>query len=523
VEPITALAASSDPAGPREAGVEPDAASRRYAFYAVGLLAAGNLLSYLDRNIIFALFEPIKRDLGVSDAHLGWLGSAYAIVFSCASLLAGVVSDLSSRRAVLAGGMALWSAFTALGGGVRSYLQLFVSRSLVGVGQSAYLPAAQALLADYFPGKGRAQALGIFWVGLALGGVLAIYLGGLLSAVFGWRMTMALVGLPGLLFALLLGRLKDPVPRRVIRVAPAPARKFKLTLRIGVRAMAPLLVSLIAGTVLAAFLALFESLPAQMDTAVFGVIAGLGAVWTIARWALILFRHPHLLPVGKPADIFDEMLDAGAVVLRTPTLIWLFVGGALTAAAMNALVAWSASYLQRELGMTLVEAGRQIGPAGLAAGVLGSWSGGRVGDRLMETFAGGRVMASAAGFLVGAPLCILMLLTDSRTVFSVLFFFVVFFYTWYNGPVAAVLFDVVPREIAATVMGAYVFFIHIAGDAIALPAVGALSDRLGLRSAMLSLPMVGLLGGVVLLFALFTVKRDMTRVRTPAADSAASA
>jgi MFS family permease len=162
--------------------------------------------------------------------------------------------------------------------------------------------------------------------------------------------------------------------------------------------------------------------------------------------------------------------------------------------------------------MSLVEAGRQIGPVGLVAGVLGSWSGGRLGDRLMERLRGGRVLASAIGFLIGAPFCFWMLLVESRVLFGALFFVVVFFYTWYNGPVAAALFDVVPRGIAATVMGAYVFFIHIAGDAIALPVVGALSDRFGLRPALLSLPMVGLLGGVVLLFALFTVGRDMARV-----------
>jgi MFS family permease len=114
-----------------------------------------------------------------------------------------------------------------------------------------------------------------------------------------------------------------------------------------------------------------------------------------------------------------------------------------------------------------------------------------------------------------------MLLTERPSLFAPLFFFVVFFYMWYNGPAAAVLFDVVPREIAATVMGAYVFFIHLAGDAIALPAVGALSDRLGLRAAMLTLPLVGVVGGVVLLFALFTVAKDMARV-TRAGTSAAS-
>src|SRR5262245_62920480 len=107
--------------------------SRRYAAYALALLALGNLLSYLDRNIIFALFEPIKRELSVTDQQLGWLGSAYAIVFSLGALLAGVLSDLSSRRAVIAGGLALWSTFTALGGASSSYAQLFTTRAFVHV------------------------------------------------------------------------------------------------------------------------------------------------------------------------------------------------------------------------------------------------------------------------------------------------------------------------------------------------------------------------------------------------------
>jgi MFS family permease len=132
------------------------------------------------------------------------------------ALFAGVISDLSSRRAVIAGGLALWSGFTALGGAVASYGQLFVSRALVGIGQSSYLPASQALLADYFPSKGRAQAMGIFWMGLALGGVAAVYLGGVLSSVIGWRFTLVAVGLPGLVFALLLGRLRDPNRKSVV-------------------------------------------------------------------------------------------------------------------------------------------------------------------------------------------------------------------------------------------------------------------------------------------------------------------
>jgi len=424
-----------------------------------------------------------------------------------------VLSDIISRRAVLAAGLALWSSFTALGGAARSYTQLFVTRALVGVGQSSYLPAAQALLADYFPSKGRAQAMGVFWMGLALGGVAAVYIGGVLGTLIGWRLTLVVVGLPGLVFALLLGRLQDPASRLRGAMARHPRPKFRVSARMALRAAMPMVLSLLVATAIYGFLALFRDLPPNADTAAFGIVAGIGATWSVFLWARIAFRQQHLLGLGRPADVIDEMIEGASVVLRTPTLIWLFVGGALTSAAMNALVAWSTVFLQRELHMTLVQAGQQIGPFGLAGGVLGSWAGGRLGDKLMERVAGGRVLAASLGFILGAPMCVWMLLINSHTLFGPLFFFVVFFYTWYNGPVAAAIFDVVPRNVAATVMGAYVFFIHLAGDAIALPVIGGLSDRFGIRPALLSLPLVGLLGGVVLLFALFTVKRDMERIR----------
>jgi MFS family permease len=491
--------------------------NRRYVRYVLALLALGNLLNYLDRNIIFALFEPIRRELHVSDTQLGWLGSAYAIVFSLGALFAGVLSDLTSRRTVIAGSVALWSGFTAVGGVIRSYWQLFVSRAFVGVGQSAYLPAAQALLADYYPTQGRAQAMGIFWAGLALGGVLAVWLGGVLATAFGWRQALVLVGLPGLLFALLLTRLRDPVARAAPVVARAAAPKFRITWRVAARTVMPLGVSLLLATAVFGFLALFENLPASLDLVAFGVIAGAGLMWTIWQWVRIaMVRLPEA--ASAPADVVDEMLDAASLVLRTPTLIWLFLGGALTSASMNSLVAWSTSFLQRELDLTLLEAGRRIGPIGLAAGVLGSFTGGRLGDVLFERWPSGRVLAGATGFLVGAPICVFMLLATNVSQFSILFFLVVFLFTWYNGPLAAVLFDVVPREIGATVMGAYVFFIHIAGDAIALPVVGLLSDRYGLRPALLTLPVVGLVGGLILMFAVFTVGRDMQRLKVkPAA------
>jgi predicted MFS family arabinose efflux permease len=494
----------------------PDGVSRAYVWYALVVLALGNLLNYLDRSVIFALFEPIKHDLHVTDTQLGWLGSVFAIVFALGSLVAGVLSDLLPRRLVIAFGVAAWSGFTALGGAARSYLHLFTSRAMVGVTQSTYLPAAQALLADYFPQKGRAQAMGIFWSGLVLGGVLAVWLGGVLASAFGWRSALLLVGLPGVLFAGLLARLRDPWGRMRVAKPRPPRRKFELSVRNAVRAVAPLLWSVLVATLVGAVLALFEGVPAAVDTAAFLGITGVGLVWTVWKWVRVVLRRVSELPTGAPADIVDEMLDAAALVLRTPTLVWMFLGGALTSASMNSLVAWSLSFVQRELGLDLAHAGRQIGLVGLAGGVLGSWVGGRLGDALMERWPSGRVIASASGFVVGAPLCVALLLTHDLALFSALFFAVVFLFTWYNGPIAAVLFDVVPRGVAATVMGAYVFFIHIAGDAVALPVVGFLSDRYGLRAAMLTLPAIGLLGALILLVSVRTVGRDMARVRQAA-------
>jgi MFS family permease len=95
-------------------------------------------------------------------------------------------------------------------------------------------------------------------------------------------------------------------------------------------------------------------------------------------------------------------------------------------------------------------------------------------------------------------------------VFAVAFFML----SWYNGPITAVIFDVVPARVGATVVGAYLLFIHLAGDAIALPLVGTLSDRFGLDRAVMVLPAVALAGGIVMLGALRTVTADMQKVVT---------
>jgi MFS family permease len=480
--------------------------------YVLGLLTCINLLNYLDRNVVYAVFEPIKHDLQVTDAQLGWLGSAYIIVLSLAALPLGVIGDLRSRRSVITWGVAIWSLATAAGGFVRQFWQLFACRALVGFGEAGYGPASQAIIAQYYKGRRRAFAIGIYSVGMALGGVLGIWLGGVIAERYGWRWAFIWMGAPGLVLAVLASRLRE-----LDRRPPPPVlHTLEAWWRHGLHGVThyvmPLALCAGIGAILGGLLTLIEGIPSQLDTAVFGISVSVGVAWTV--WRLIPLAVRRTTEAGAvAAGALDDFQDAAALVLRTPTLIWVFLGGAMVTFAVNGLIAWAAAFMQRMHGLSVARVGAEFGMWGLAGGVLGALFGGRMADRLLQRWRGGRVLASGAGFVLGAPVCAALLLVEDLRWFGPLVLATYFLYTWYNGPLAAVILDVVPPAVQASVLGAFVLFSHLAGDALAPPLIGYLSDRTGsLRTAMLVLPAVGMLGGLVILIALKTVGRDMARV-----------
>ena len=180
---------------------------------ALVVLTLINMFNYIDRYVVPPLFESLRRDPVMgnpSDVQLGWLMTAFLIVYMLTSPLFGTLGDRMSRMRLIAFGVALWSLATAFGGLVGSFGMLFVARAAVGIGEGAYGPISPAVLADYHPPDRRGRIMSIFYSAIPIGSALGYLLGGLVDSRFGWRAAFFVAGVPGLLLALLALSVKDP-------------------------------------------------------------------------------------------------------------------------------------------------------------------------------------------------------------------------------------------------------------------------------------------------------------------------
>jgi len=200
--------------------------SRNQARYALALLLAVNLLNYIDRQALYAVFPLIKSDLKLSDTALGLLGSAFMLCYMLAAPLFGRLGDRRNRPRLAAGGLALWSLATMLSGMASSYRMLLAARALVGVGEASYGTVSPGLVADFFPRERRGRMMSLFFLAIPVGSALGYILGGQLGQAFGWQRAFLLVGLPGLILAVPLFSLSDPRTTRMGPASPLPRERI---------------------------------------------------------------------------------------------------------------------------------------------------------------------------------------------------------------------------------------------------------------------------------------------------------
>jgi MFS family permease len=214
----------------------PEARGTTYRWYVVAVLAAAQIVSFLDRTILSLLITPIKHDLHLSDTELGLLtGLGFALLYCLLGVPVGRLADVANRRNLICAGVLFWSVMTALCGLARSFWTLFAARIGVGLGETTLIPGAASMLGDYFPAGSLGRAMSTFGMGAYLGSGLALIGGGALLRFLGdmqsipwlggaapWQAAFFAAAAPGLLIVLLLLTVREP--KRRVRSGNEAAR-----------------------------------------------------------------------------------------------------------------------------------------------------------------------------------------------------------------------------------------------------------------------------------------------------------
>lgn len=387
------------------------------AWYTVAVLTIANVSGFVDRQILSALVEPIKRDLGVSDTQVSLLmGLSFAVFYSLLGLPIGRLVDSGSRRLVVAGGAALWSVFTMLSGFARTFGGLFAARVGVGVGEATLQPAAISLIGDSFPRKQLGTAMSVFMVGTFFGSGIAYALGAyvvgqfdrpgfitipLVGQIHPWQMVFFVVGAPGLLVALLALTIREPARNSSVEAAPG---------------------SMSGAVPLAQLMVYFR---------------------TNAR-----------------------------------TISALSLGFAFSASVNYGIAAWMVTFFVRTHGWTIPQAGALQGLLTATVGVVGSLAGGRLTDWWARN---GREdapilvgMVGAAGMLVTATLYPIV---SSATVAVALLIPVNFFAALPWGAAGAAIAEAMPSRMRGQGSAVYQLVVNLVSGVLGPTSVAILTDQ----------------------------------------------
>lgn len=198
---------------------------RSYIWVVVGLLWMIALLNYLDRQVIFSVFPPIQKEMGLSNTQLGLLSSAFLWVYAFLSPFGGFLADRIGRRRVILGSLMVWSLVTWATAHASNFNELLATRALMGISEAFYLPAALAMVADYHGQKTRSFATGLHQSGLYCGIILGGVGGGWFGEHYGWRFAFTVLGIAGVVYGAVVALLLKEAPRESTAIE-APRGQF---------------------------------------------------------------------------------------------------------------------------------------------------------------------------------------------------------------------------------------------------------------------------------------------------------
>ncbi|USI26452.1 spinster family MFS transporter [Alteromonas macleodii] len=263
--------------------------SKGYLSYLLALFFLINVSSYMDRMVLAVLVEPIRAEMGLSDSQIGLLtGFAFAAFYAIMGFPIARLADSGNRKRIITISIVFWSAMTALSGKATNFVHLFLARMGVGVGEAGCFPTCNALIAELYPPKNRALAMGVFMTGSTVGVILGFVVGGFLAEAYGWRNTFFIVAAPGVFLALLIiFTMKQPLKQAIEDNTP---KTPYLTL-----------------------IKLLLSNPVYR-LMVIGASFGTFATYGVAQWAPAFFIRSHGMSLSEVGTLFGAAYGGGSAI-----------------------------------------------------------------------------------------------------------------------------------------------------------------------------------------------------------------
>lgn len=317
-----------------------------YRAYVLGALLVVYTFNFIDRVVIAIIQEPIKQEFHLTDLQLGLLGGpAFAVLYTFLGIPIARLAERKNRMTILSICLAIWSGMTALCGFANSYMMLLFARIGVSVGEAGCTPPAQSVISDYFPANKRATAISIYALGVPVGSMLAAIGGGWLAQNFGWRSAFLILGVPGLLLAVIV-KLTVKEPPRAKSGTDAEAPGFSAAFRELARkptfwhnALGSAIASFVGygvGQYLNSFLMRSHGLTLLESSRLTGIVLGVAAAFgTFLAGYLadrLVKRHPNALAWLPALGFFiaTPFYIAGYLMPSLAAAIPLLVVGAVT-------------------------------------------------------------------------------------------------------------------------------------------------------------------------------------------------
>ena len=496
-----------------------------YSYYVLSLLLIVYIFNFLDRQIIAILAPDIQKDLGISLGDLGFLyGTAFAIFYAIMGVPLAKLADSWNRKKLISMGVGLWSFMTAASGLARGFAGLAFCRIGVGVGESSAGPAAYSLLADYFSDSIRTTVYSIYASGIYIGGGIGIFLGGWISdswnlaypvselAPFGftgWQVAFISVGLPGLLVALLVLTIKEPLRGHTEEIE---IKKVKNPFKEAGKMLAGIIP-------FASIINLYKNNSDKKEIyfqlllkfIIFMLVFLMGLLtsdWL--QWSAFGLGVYAFFSWVQNVKIKDPI--SYEIVFKSRTMNLIMVAFPLFSFMGYAVSAFLPTYFMETFEVTKTIAGKNLGLQSAIFGFLGLLFGGIFSDYLRKFYVGGRLIVGMISVILSPIFLILALHAESIFMFYVHHIIWSFVSTFWVGLCVATAVDLSLPRMRGMASAYFILMASVIGLALGPYTVGKVADlfisygNTTAESLSLSMQLLSVVFVVSLILLFFAIK-----------------